>query len=98
VVVAVPFAELYSPRLQTRRRIISLDAGHIHTEASMHKLSVDERLTKLAVDMRAKAGLLLAGTEQLALLAKAKTFDSHVGLSGSMFCPEWLPSKRPKRS
>jgi hypothetical protein len=40
----------------------------------MQKLSIDERLTKLAGDLRNKAALLLPGAEQLALLAKAKIF------------------------
>jgi hypothetical protein len=47
----------------------------------MHRLSVDKRLTKLAVDMRAKAGLLLPGAEQFALLAKAKMFETQVGMN-----------------
>jgi hypothetical protein len=47
----------------------------------MHKLNVDERLTKLAGDLRAKAALLLPGTEQLALLAKAKMFETQVGMN-----------------
>jgi hypothetical protein len=47
----------------------------------MNKLSVDERLTKLSVDMRAEAGLLLPGAEQFALLAKATMFETQVGMN-----------------
>jgi hypothetical protein len=47
----------------------------------MHKLSVDERLTKLATDMRARASLLVPGAEQLALLAKATMFETQVGMN-----------------
>jgi len=46
----------------------------------MQKLSIDERLTKLAGDLRNKAGLLLPGAE-LALLAKAKMFEAQVGMN-----------------
>jgi hypothetical protein len=46
----------------------------------MHTLTIDERL-KLAEDLREKAGLLLPGAEQLALLAKAKMFEVQVGMN-----------------
>jgi hypothetical protein len=45
------------------------------------KPTVDERLVKHALDLRQKASLLLPGTEQLALLAKAKMFESQVGMN-----------------
>jgi hypothetical protein len=47
----------------------------------MQKVSIDERLTKLAGDLRNKAALLLPRAEQLALLAKAKMFEAQVGMN-----------------
>ena len=71
----LPIASTSPPHFIPRVRRAPLDG------ANMKKLSIDERLTKLAGDLRTKAALLLQGAEQLALLSKAKMFEAQVGMN-----------------
>jgi hypothetical protein len=47
----------------------------------MIKLNIDQRLAKLAGDLKQEASLLSPGAAQLALLEKARMFEAQVGIN-----------------